>query len=1245
MFDDVISTGLQAVLAEIFESVDKNQLNVSLVGDIFKESHLELTDLRLKKTLLKDMNLSVEVKEGLVGKLVIQGLSGVMTGDPVTISVGEVLLLLTPGSTLSDPEAGLAARRMAAALREMFANRYAEDFLEDALGVKLEDKLSVQSQNKLNRKLLRHIVRKVLSGVTIVMQTVHVRFELPAGGLDGAEPVKASMGVGGGGACDAVGVMLPSLTVRSCNTDHPSFAKFSAQTPLDRVTNPKTAASSSKDPPQRESAATMARREQEAKQGDRKNFMIVRKRATASNLQVYCDYGVDSYVTAIGAAVSAARNKATNPRPGTSGSLPGGTLTPAASANGAAAAAKAVRALFLQKWKSERHALLFKPLAVEVGAEVHQWDQPGGQAIAPIYRVARVNVGVGELQAVVDSEQGRVVGAVIDEIVNLIRRAKFNRFVPQAYLPLSNLPPPKVRPPKPAKNGAPAGMLPSVETWSWASERGSTPGMVKPKSAAEAILQGGFAKEGGAWARAMWRFAGACVRHDVRSALTKKLPSSLPNWDGTLATPPTSAPSVPPPPVDTAAPGATNGVPGVVDPAETSSWRVTYLRLHARTLAARDAKSLSSNGSHRGIDVRRLGVPKGREPLSLEEMWEMAKVESYAPGDEVVFLRTAAKVSSHYEWSRARRARAAAKSAASQKGASPEAVAAAAGAAAAAAVWTPKDDLTVLCNLDELRAKRAAAAAAKAAGVGGARAGAEAAVAEEEEEDDVDISKLEFAATVAAGFSDDDDDSDSETDEDSEDDDDDDSEDGGARGNASPASGGSKFSLADIAAKAKQTLAPGGSTAATAAQKGVMSPAQKGPGGGSLAGGGKAAKLWGKLLGLPRFVVQVESAGIELRTRIASGARRPLVALSAGALTATLEGDEARRVLWWEVKLGNVTLRDLCSSWGDERSGAKKGAPAAAAAAAPVAKTLMSGSASGVEGREWVSGGDPSGAAERSFLVVRVVHDPNRAACGLFTTSAAAMAQLRTHVVVGSVTGKIPPQVLAVFNAAARDIVVNERRAGTSSARPRVSTPNDTAARQLRVVLGSVYRALSGDRSVAFRPKKRKGPSAAVRALSMARGVTSSSSSSGEVDSKELYRVVAGILPGDFEVRVHTSEVIVQVASRAKDLLEAGKVALEAVGETKAAADMQGGAAAADSIDLEIDLAPVKVDTCRSSKPSPEFWIDTGILRTKLRAPDKAVEAVVTALLTSAQRTTAAVALLSGSAPPGEDDEEEDMAA
>lgn len=50
---------------------------------------------------------------------------------------------------------------------------------------------------------------------------------------------------------------------------------------------------------------------------------------------------------------------------------------------------------------------------------------------------------------------------------------------------------------------------------------------------------------------------------------------------------------------------------------------------------AREAKNIAP----RVPDVRRMGVPRGREPLSLAEMWEMARVESFAPGDEVVFLR------------------------------------------------------------------------------------------------------------------------------------------------------------------------------------------------------------------------------------------------------------------------------------------------------------------------------------------------------------------------------------------------------------------------------------------------------------------------------------------------------------------------------------------------------------------------------------------------------------------------------
>ncbi|CAM9368245.1 unnamed protein product, partial [Ectocarpus sp. 4 AP-2014] len=119
-----------------------------------------------------------------------------------------------------------------------------------------------------------------------------------------------------------------------------------------------------------------------------------------------------------------------------------------------------------------------------------------------------------------------------------------------------------------------------------------------------------------------------------------------------------------------------------------------------------------------------------------KQMWDVAKVEYFVPGDEVFFLRTAAKISSHYEWNRARKARAAARYAASQKGASPEAVVAAAGAAAAAAAWIVKDDAALLRSLDELRASRVAAAVAAAAAMSGGMGEAGDAGQEEDEEED-----------------------------------------------------------------------------------------------------------------------------------------------------------------------------------------------------------------------------------------------------------------------------------------------------------------------------------------------------------------------------------------------------------------------------------------------------------------------------------------------------------------------------
>lgn len=51
---------------------------------------------------------------------------------------------------------------------------------------------------------------------------------------------------------------------------------------------------------------------------------------------------------------------------------------------------------------------------------------------------------------------------------------------------------------------------------------------------------------------------------------------------------------------------------------------------------------------------------------------------------------------------------------------------------------------------------------------------------------------------------------------------------------------------------------------------------------------------------------------------------------------------------------------------------------------------------------------------------------------------------------------------------------------------------------------------------------------------------------------------------------VGSGQVVVQVDSRAEDLLEAGKVAFEAVGESDAADGLRGGGTASEGIQLEV---------------------------------------------------------------------------
>lgn len=92
---------------------------------------------------------------------------------------------------------------------------------------------------------------------------------------------------------------------------------------------------------------------------------------------------------------------------------------------------------------------------------------------------------------------------------------------------------------------------------------------------------------------------------------------------------------------------------------------------------------------------------------------------------------------------------------------------------------------------------------------------------------------------------------------------------------------------------------------------------------------------------------------------------------------------------------------------------------------------------------------------------------------------------------------QIPPQVLAVFNAAARDIFLSkEATAKTGEMAPLARSPaagasgTDSAQAQLRLALTSIHAAVSTSTAVAFSPAKRRGEKVRVakKALSFVRG-------------------------------------------------------------------------------------------------------------------------------------------------------------
>jgi hypothetical protein len=153
--EKVVSTALQRYLGDFLEGLEN--LKISIFKGIVKQ-----TDVRFRPEALKNLNLPVTVKSGIVKTLTIDVPIMSLQTNPTTVVLDEVYVIAGPGHCVFDDT--FEARLQETKRRRL---QVAEALKGDIEEEKKGDKGS----------LIRSVAEKIVQNLTIEVKRVHVRYE------------------------------------------------------------------------------------------------------------------------------------------------------------------------------------------------------------------------------------------------------------------------------------------------------------------------------------------------------------------------------------------------------------------------------------------------------------------------------------------------------------------------------------------------------------------------------------------------------------------------------------------------------------------------------------------------------------------------------------------------------------------------------------------------------------------------------------------------------------------------------------------------------------------------------------------------------------------------------------------------------------------------------------------------------------------------------------------------------------
>ncbi|KDO28018.1 hypothetical protein SPRG_20180 [Saprolegnia parasitica CBS 223.65] len=211
------------ILRELFEPLDEASVDVSVLGDLFDESHLRFEYLFVKLDVFNALPWPFKVQTAYIGQVHVQGMLGAVAGAPMTLRVRDVHIVLSAKDVdWTDVDGLRVANELYVALMHRLWNRH---HMEGSGAKKTE---SV-------KMWLKRRIYATLDHMTIKVENIHIRIEVPS------PPPTLETHV--------LGLLIPTFSVTSCESDchilhrrdvppalHPTTPVVSKVLMLDRIT-------------------------------------------------------------------------------------------------------------------------------------------------------------------------------------------------------------------------------------------------------------------------------------------------------------------------------------------------------------------------------------------------------------------------------------------------------------------------------------------------------------------------------------------------------------------------------------------------------------------------------------------------------------------------------------------------------------------------------------------------------------------------------------------------------------------------------------------------------------------------------------------------------------------------------------------------------------------------------------------------------------------------------------------------